>query len=104
MGIERIAGLIVMIGLAACASTVWNKAGVSNEQAAADYAECNSLAQGANQRDSNIQADILASRGHDWSQSGTMSTHQATFAAESQQQSGDIIRSCMIAKGYAPGN
>ena len=91
------------LALVACASEPqWVKDGVSGKQAAADYSDCQSQAQNSTQRDSNIEADIMASRGHDWQQSGTLGAHEAAFAAESQKQSDQIVRECMIGKGYAP--
>jgi hypothetical protein len=96
-------GLAMVAALAACAGEPqWSKDGVSGQAAAADYAECQGLAQEATQRDNNIEADILASRGHDWQQSGTLSTHQAVFSAENQHTSDQVVKSCMIGKGYAP--
>ena len=97
-------GLVVALALGACAGTAsWTKQGVTDQAAAADYAECNSLAQEATRRASNIQADILASRGQDWERSGTLDTHRAVFAAETGPQASDVLKSCMIGKGYAPG-
>jgi hypothetical protein len=94
--------LAVALALAACAGPQWEKPGISAETAAADYADCSSLAQDATQRDSAIQADILASRGHDWERSGTLATHTDVFAAEDQRRSGDVLGSCMRLRGYTP--
>ncbi len=87
--------------LAACAGPQWTKPGVSSATAAADYVDCRSEAQQANSRDADIQADIIASRGHDWEQSGTHAAHQNSFAAENQARSGDVLGVCMRLKGYA---
>jgi hypothetical protein len=99
------AGLAVAaIGLGACASEPqWSRSGVSPQTAASDLAECRSMAQTDFRRDANIDADILASRGHDWQQTNTLRTRQAVMSTENAPQSADIIKACMISKGYAPG-
>ncbi len=90
--------------LVGCAGTPqWTKEGVSPQVAASDYADCRSQAQQETRRDANIDADIMASRGRDWQQSGTLSTHQTMFGNEDYRQHEDIVKTCMIAKGYAPG-
>jgi hypothetical protein len=88
--------------LAACAGPRWEKSNVTPEQAKSDYSECNALANEANARDAAIDQDILASRGHDWANSGTLDTHKDVFEAESQHRTADVLRSCMLSKGYAP--
>ncbi len=96
-------GLAAALCLAACAGTPqWTKQGVTSQAAAADYADCRSQAQAMNQRDTNIDADIMASRGRDWEQTNTLSTRQA-FSSENGQKSSDYVQSCMISKGYVPG-
>lgn len=99
-----IIGLALVCSLAGCAgSAEWTKEGVSHQTAAQDLAECRSDAQAATRRDTNIETDILASRGRDWQNSGALDTKQATFAAETQGTEKDVITRCMIGKGYAPG-
>lgn len=99
-----IVGLALVCSLAACASSAeWAKDGVSHETAAQDLADCRSDAQAATRRDTNIETDIMASRGRDWHDSGAFDTKQATFAAENQGTQKDVITRCMIGKGYAPG-
>lgn len=93
--------LALVLLLAGCAGPRWTKPGVSQTQAEADYSECNEMAQAANRRDDEIEADILASRGHDWQQTGTMATHKAVFAAEAYHRTDDLMHFCMQAKGYA---
>jgi hypothetical protein len=95
------AALAAGLALDACAGPQWTKPGVGADTAAADYADCRSLAQQATQRDSSIQADILASRGRDWENSGTLEAHQDVFAAEATRQSGDVLGACMRLRGYA---
>jgi len=100
----RLLALAAVICLAGCAGEPqWTKQGVSPQRAASDYADCRGQAQEATRRDANIQADILASRGRDWSQTQTLGARQALSANEGKKQSDDLVKSCMIAKGYAPG-
>jgi hypothetical protein len=99
-----IRAMAVLLALAACAGPQWSKPGVSAEVAAADYSDCLSQAQQANRRDNDIQSDILASRGRDWEQHGTMDAHAAAFAAEQQGRTGDVLGSCMRLHGYTNGN
>jgi hypothetical protein len=100
----RVLALAAALGLLGCASDAqWTKKDVSPQVAASDYADCRSQAQEATRRDVNIQADIMASRGRDWSQTQTMSTRQALYANEGRSRTDDLVKSCMIAKGYAPG-
>lgn len=101
---DRMLALAAALCLAGCAGAPqWTKQGVSPQVAASDYAGCRSEAQAATRRDADIQADIMASRGRDWSQTQTLGTRQALYANESRRQTDDLVKSCMIAKGYAPG-
>jgi hypothetical protein len=95
------AALAVALALSACAGQQWVKPGVSADVAASDYAECSSLAQQASRRSGDIEADILASRGRDWENSGTLGAHKNVFAAESDRQTGDVMGNCMRLRGYA---
>ena len=52
--------------LAACAGPRWQKPGADAESGAADYRRMQRHGPGCGARDSNIDADILASRGRDW--------------------------------------
>ena len=100
----RFACLALALCLLGCAGGAqWSKDGASPEQAAADLADCRSAAQTALRRDSNIDTDILATRGRDWQNTGALSTMRSSYAAADRGQSQDIVSRCMIAKGYAPG-
>ncbi len=94
-------GLVLVV--TGCGGAHWSKQGVSPEKAAQDYSECSHLAELANQRDSNIDTDILASRGQDWERLGTLSVRRDTYADSNRARSGDIITRCMIGKGYRQG-
>lgn len=100
----KIGSLAAALCVVACAAApAWTKQGVSPQQAAQDYSDCRSQAQAMFMRDVNIQTDILASRGRDWQQTGTLSAHDTIFGNENRQQQSDYVKSCMISKGYAPG-
>lgn len=93
--------LAVAVALAACAGPQWTKPGVAADTAAADYAACRSEALQATGRDTAIQSDILASRGRDWEQDGTLDAYNDSFAAENQHRSAEMLAACMHLKGYA---
>lgn len=97
-----IGGLGLALALAACASS-WSKQGVSREKAAQDYSECRHMAEIANRRDSNIDTDILASRGQDWQRLGILNAKRAGYADANEARSGDMVKRCMLAKGYTEG-
>jgi hypothetical protein len=100
----RIGSLAVLLALAACGGAgQWTKPETSREKAAQDYSDCRHLAEVANQRDSDIDTDILASRGTDWERLGVISTKRAEFADSNRARSGDIVTRCMIGKGYTQG-
>lgn len=101
---RRTSGLALALCLVACAGTPqWTKQGITAQAAGADFADCRTQAQAITRRDDDIQADIMASRGHDWMQTNTLSTRQALYASENRRPAEDYVKSCMIAKGYAPG-
>ena len=100
---RRILVLAAALSLAGCAGTPpWTKQGVSPKVAASDYADCRFEATEATRRDANIDADIIASRGRDWSQTQTLPARQALYG-NATRQADDLVKACMIAKGYAPG-
>ena len=92
--------LALMLLLAGCGGGQWSKPGVSREKAAQDYSECRHRAEIANQRDSNIDTDILASRGQDWERRSVLTLKREGYADSNRLRSGDIVPRCMIAKGY----
>ena len=98
----RWAALIGALALAACAGPRWQKPGVGEAQVSADFSDCSSFAQEAVQRDSNIDADILASRSQDWQNHGTIQMHRTEMASDTGKRSDDMLNACMTAKGYAP--
>ena len=97
-----LAGLAVL-SLAACGGGGgWQKQSASPEQSAEDLAECKAEARSVLQRDTAIDADILASRSYDWQKSNTLATRQESMRATNRVRSDEIIGRCMTGKGYVP--
>ncbi len=95
--------LVLAVLLAACSSKPqWAKPGANTDTVSDDLSECRALAKAATAQDTNIDNDILASRGGDWQRTGTLGAKKATFAMQDKGHARDIIASCMSAKGYAP--
>jgi hypothetical protein len=100
----RTLSLALALCLVGCAGDAeWSKDGVSPEAAARELADCRSEAQEATQRDTNIDTDILASRGRDWQQTGVLGMKVASDNEQNRNLSGDMVQQCMIGKGFAPG-
>jgi hypothetical protein len=92
---------LAAISLAACAGGGgWQKEGVSSAQRSQDLSECQSEARSVLQRDTAIDADILASRSYDWQKSNILSTRQESMRATNRGRSEEIIGRCMNGKGY----
>lgn len=98
-----ICALAVLLALAACGSGGWQKQGVTPSEAAADYAECRHSAELAHRRDSDIDADILATRGQDWQKLGLLSIKRNDFADSDNARDQDLVTRCMRGKGYTGG-
>lgn len=96
--------LASLVLLAACGSDVgWSKPGVGRQLAARDYAQCRHAAELAMRRDSDIDTDILATRGQDWTRLGILQTKRNDFADSNRARGDDIVERCMAAKGYTTG-
>jgi len=95
--------LALLLALTACGPT-WTRSDTSREAAAQDLSECRHLGQVANQRDADIDTDIIASRGQDWQRLDNLSARRADYNESNALRTNDIVDQCMIAKGYAPGN
>jgi hypothetical protein len=96
--------LASLLALAACSGAGgWSKPGVPPGQAAADYADCRHRAELALRRDSDIDSDILATRGQDWARLGALQSKRDEYADSNNARSGDIVERCMIGKGYTAG-
>jgi hypothetical protein len=101
---KRACVAMVLLLLAGCSggSREWTKAGVSADEAEAEYSDCEGQARSATQRDAAIDADILASRGTDWQRTGTLGLKRDDMANANRGQAQRIIGRCMTAKGYMP--
>jgi hypothetical protein len=98
---RSIYGLCLALALAGCSGAgSWSKSGVSADKAGRDYSECRHRAEVAMRRDSDIDTDILASRGQDWSRVGVLQAKRNDYADSNRLRSGDIVERCMIDKGY----
>jgi len=104
MSVARLAAIVLLAlpMLAACGTTHWGKAGAGKDAAEADLADCQARAQALIERDANIESDILATRGRDWAQSGSLGVKQASTAAADRGRERHYVEDCMRAKGYAP--
>lgn len=95
------AAALLLLALAACSgSGGWQKPGVTPGTAAADYAECRHAAEIAFRRDSDIDTDILASRGADWQKIGVLQEREDDYAASDNARQKDTVSRCMLDKGY----
>ena len=94
----------MLLALAACAGgeANWAKPGADADKTSADYEDCRTQARAATQRDAAIDADILATRGQDWQNGGTLTMHQDAMAHSTGKRAQNIIAACMSAKGYQP--
>jgi hypothetical protein len=101
---KRVAIAIVTLVLAGCAGggEKWTKPGVTADTAEAELSDCESEARSATQRDAGIDADILASRGQDWQNTGTLALKSDEMANSSRARRRQIIARCMAARGYRP--
>jgi hypothetical protein len=98
-------GFLLLLSLAACSTTgQWSRDGTAPKVAAEDLADCNSLAQQVVQRDTNIDADIDASRGQDWRSAQVVDVKRAAFQSKDEGTEKDVVDRCMVGKGYAPAS
>ena len=97
---------IAIVGfiLSGCAggSDKWTKPGAAPDAAETELSDCESEARSATQRDAGIDADILASRGQDWQNTGTLALKSDEMANSSRARRRQIIARCMAARGYRP--
>jgi len=101
---KRSLTLACALALLGCANQPeWSKDGVAPDMVAKELADCQSIAREATARDTNIMTDIMATRGHDWQNTGVMDRHIQTFQVEDRDRTGDIVNRCMISKGFVPG-
>ncbi len=100
----RMTSLALASLLFACSGAPqWTKAGVPPDQVAQDLSDCQREANFATRRDTNIDNDILATRGFDLERDGVLGLRRASLAADTSGRSDRIVASCMAGKGYAKG-
>lgn len=98
----RLAAIVTLAGLAACASGArnWTKPGASDSQRAADYAQCRSQTRAVSKQNDDIDQDIAASRGNDWRRLGQYNSQQSMLSQSDADYAAQVMRSCMKDKGY----
>jgi len=96
----RRVALLLVLALASCAGPRWQRQGADADQVSADFADCNGFAQDVVRRDSQIDTDIMASRGRDWENNGTLRQHQTIIDSETGARSDAALDACMASKGY----
>jgi hypothetical protein len=102
--LKKLIIVALAVGLTGCAGGGdWSRSNTTSQQTATEFSDCQSQARAATQRDTNIMSDIMATRGNDWRQTGVMGTQTSLFAAENHDRSADVIRRCMLGKGFVPG-
>lgn len=92
----------------------WSKKGVSPHETAAAQSDCLSQARAATERDTNITADIRATRPNDLSNTpqpiGTQTQYFPTaapgqmFDTEDRNLTNSIVKNCMTGKGFVPSD
>jgi hypothetical protein len=91
----------------------WNKKGASPEETVAARSDCLSQARAATERDTNITNDIMATRQHNWGNTGPQpvgaqsqyfptAMQGGLFDTKDQDLTNSIVQNCMISKGFAP--
>jgi hypothetical protein len=94
----------LLLAVSACSGAgEWSKPGVSPEKAAQDYSECRHSAELAHRRDSDIDNDILASRGLDWEHFDLLQIRRDAYADSDNARNADFVDRCMVGKGYTGG-
>lgn len=97
-----VAGLALLLAGCAGGAGGWTKAGADNGAVVAAYSDCKDVADTAVQSESDINQDILATRGGDWGRSGIGRVETQTTSEHTGRRTGDIVDACMQAKGFAP--
>jgi hypothetical protein len=110
----RGAGLLLPLLLAGCLSfgsnfkldptSEWQKGGKTAEATQADLSECKAFAREATETDSDIDSDIIASRGGDWQSSGNYTARTQATRLPTGRRTDRIVERCMTAKGYRPAD
>jgi hypothetical protein len=99
--------LVVLLVLAGCAersgTALW-RGGSDADARSRDLSDCRDQARVATQRDTSIDQDITSSRGNDWQRTGVLRAHQDDMQSSNINRFGDLVGSCMKARGYRLGD
>lgn len=82
----------------------WQKRSKTPEATQTDLAACKDFAREATDVDSNIDSDIIASRGTDWQSSGNYTARTEATRQPTARRNDRIVERCMEAKGYRPAD
>jgi len=94
--------MLVVLAVAACGGAGdWTKPGSDSAAARAEYDDCRELAATMVRTDTNIDQDILATRGADAQRGGAVRAQAQVMQEHSRDRAGSIVDKCMAAKGFA---
>jgi hypothetical protein len=96
--------LLALVGCAEPSGTAFWRGGSDADARSRDLSDCRAEARAATQRDTSIDQDITASRGNDWQRTGLMRAHQDDMQASNINRFGDLVGTCMKARGYRLGD
>ena len=100
-GAPRCAALLAAVALAACGTPgPWVKPGADEAAVTRDTRECRAQAEIARSTDRSVDQDILASRGRDWQQAGTLEPQKQQMREQAGGHAEAVFDGCMKARGY----
>ena len=100
-GTGRFAVLLALLALAGCGTPgAWVKAGADEAAVSRDTRECRAAAKVALSTDRSVDQDILASRGRDWQQAGTLEPQRQQMREQAGGHAEAVFDGCMQARGY----
>jgi alkylhydroperoxidase family enzyme len=100
-GGRHFAVLLAALALAGCGtSAAWVKMGADDAAVSRDTRDCRAQAEIALSTDRSVDQDILASRGRNWQQAGTLEPRQQQMREQAGGHAEAVFDGCMQAKGY----
>ena len=101
MTVARVVVLGAMAALIGCGGRAdWARAGADEATVAGEYQDCRAMADNAVKTESDIDQDILATRGDDWRRAGVGRLQTRTMREHTRDRGAAIIDACMRAKGF----